>query len=382
MVAARAQMAANTRLDALQRIPRILLRVLLAGLSCAAALVLAEWLVRRTDAYGVSYYRDTNRYINEAIELLPADSITASSRIFQNRPGCDLELRTFRFATDGLGLRASDGDAPAPALGERGKDAPLRILFLGDSVTLAWGVDDAASWVRTLERSCSAPDGRDLECLNAGHLQYNTVQEADLLEAIGPVLAPDAVVVTFVANDVTDEPFATFERFMQDVAAHEDARGWTRWVGALRARVLSGFRGLHGLWVLRRNLAAEDDGPAPIEALDGVAGFEEGWRRCESGLARLAAAARTLGVPLIVLDHGKPRVDAVRRWCEQRGVPWHDFTFTDEEWSLGLRNSAADAHANALGNRLLAVKAARALAEADLVDPDCALAEWTPGPQR
>ena len=49
------------------------------------------------------------------------------------------------------------------------------------------------------------------------------------------------------------------------------------------------------------------------------------------------------------------------------GVPWYDLTFTDGEWARDVRNSLADSHANALGNRLLADKALRALRAAGVL---------------
>ena len=73
---------------------------------------------------------------------------------------------------------------------------------------------------------------------------------------------------------------------------------------------------------------------------------------------------RQAETPLIVLDHGKPAIPAMRAWCEANDVPCHPFTFTDEEWSSGVRISAADAHANVRGNELLYEKARRALVAA------------------
>ena len=169
-------------------------RLLAVIVSLLVALVAAEVLFRVLDPYGVSYYGEVERYLRDAIEEAPAE-FHAEGRIFQNRPGVDLELRRFRYRTDGRRLRrgATKLDDEAGA---------LRILFLGDSVTLAWGVDDEDSWVRRIERYGTSPDGRRLHCMNSGHLMYDTVQEAALLRAWGPALAPDVVVLCFVFNDV------------------------------------------------------------------------------------------------------------------------------------------------------------------------------------
>jgi lysophospholipase L1-like esterase len=340
-----------------------------------AALVVVELVLRSVDPFGVSYYRDTNRYLNEAIQLLPPDVVGPESRIFQNCPRVDLALETFRFATDSVGLRAASHEAVTEPRSGDGRAPRLRILFLGDSVTLGWGVDDDETWVRRLERGARAADGRELECLNAGHLQYNSVQEADLLATVAPLLHPDAVVVTFVTNDLTDDPFPTYEALMAAVRTAEAERGSGATLRNWRTRITGWFWALRGVLEFKRNAAAEAEAiegasaggaPADVTAHEG---YEAGWERVRTGLERMLAHCRAADVPLVVLDHGTPRVPAVRAWCEAAGVPWFDFTFTDAELAEGLRNSPADAHANARGNELLFEKARRALASAGLLAP-------------
>lgn len=348
-------------------IRRLTARLLVAGAALAVAAVAAELVVRELDPYGISYYRDTNRYVREAISVLPPDQVSSGSRIFQNKPGVDLELATFRFATNAVGLRSAE---PGAELAPPG-DGP-RLLFLGDSVTLGWGVDDEHTWIRRLEREVGSPDqGPDpspVQCLNAGHLQYNTVQQADLLEVLGPALAPDAVVVTFVTNDLTDDPFATYQTLMAAVAEAQAApSGLGESLQREWAELRGWFHGLRGLVEFRRNLANEAPADVPTTELTEVPGYGEGWERVRSGLERIAATCDALGVPMIVFDHGVPRVDAVRAWCERNGRPWYDLTFTEDEWAEGLRNSPADAHANERGNELLFRKARAALIHEGLI---------------
>ena len=346
------------------RLSRILGRAVLALLSLALALVVMEVFARRADPFGISYYRDTNRYLNEAILLLPPDTVGPESRIFQNRPQADLELRTFRFVTDNIGLRATGPDSVTEPRDAESGSTRERILFLGDSVTLGWGVDDADTWIRRLERSARAADGRELECLNGGHLQYNSVQEADLLATIAPLLRPDAVVVTFVTNDLTDDPFRTYEALMAALSTAGDSPGvLARW----RGQLVGWFWGLRGVLEFRRNVAAEADPAEPVPAVEDHPGYDAGWDRVHAGLERMLAVCRESETPLVVLDHGTPRIPAVRAWCDGAGVPWFDLTFSDDEWAEDLRNSPADAHANERGNEILSEKAHRALAAAGLL---------------
>ena len=336
---------------------RVAVPAALAVASLAVALVVAEVLVRRLNPYGISYYKDTNRYLNEAIEI-PPDADRPDGRLFHNRPNAALEFPDFSFRTNALGLRrgAADGDV------QLARDpARARVLFLGDSVTLGWGVDDEETWIRRLEREARFVDGRPLECLNAGHLQYNTVQELDWLRTFGVALQPEAVVLTFVVNDL-DDAYAQLQEYKRLLATPPSATQRTR------ARVLAWFRGLHGLYHF---LASRDDAQTTSELelarVEDAPGYAEGWARASAALDGMRATCAELGVPFVVLDHTTPRIPDVARWCEANGVPCYDLTFTAEEWARDIRNSVADSHANALGNELLAEKARRALTAAGVL---------------
>jgi lysophospholipase L1-like esterase len=352
------------------KLARALRGAFAALLGLTFALVLAEALVRATDPYGISQYKDVNRYFNEAIRIAsaPDGSVPADGRIFEHRPELALALRRFALHTDARGLRVGAGGRPSAA--ERaGAQAPLRILCLGDSVTLAWGVEDEHSWVRLLEREGRTPDGRRLHCDNGGHLQYNTLQQADLFAAKAAELEPHAVVLTFVSNDLEDA-YATFLELQAAQARLQASGGFALrralWLGRMREH----FRGLRGLV----HLAHELRNPLPaahrnLTRVEDAPGYAQGWERVELGLERIRARCAERGIPLVVLDHGNPRVAQVRAWCAAHAVPWYDFVFDEAEWARDIRNSRADSHANALGNRILADKALAALAHAGWLAP-------------
>jgi lysophospholipase L1-like esterase len=326
-------------------------------LSLALALVLAEAAVRHLNPYGVSYYRDTNRYLNEAIEL-PPDAARPDGRLFQNRPNARMDLPDFTFRTNALGLRSGASDG---GIGVEPDPGRARALFLGDSVTLGWGVDDAVTWVRTIEREARFADGRPLECLNAGHLQYNTVQELDWLRTFGPALRPDAVVLTFVVNDL-DDMWAAYLEFQRAAAVPPTA------AQRAKGRILGWIRGLHGLYHFFASRAdARTSDELKLERVEDAPEYEARWARTVEALDGMRATCAELGAPFVVLDHTTPRIPDVRRWCEDRGVAWYDLTFTDAEWARDVRNSLADSHANELGNRILADKALPALRDAGIL---------------
>lgn len=353
------RMASDAPTSAIPRRHRWLKRLGVLVLALILSLLLVETWVRRFDPFGTSYYEEAGPRYWPAVQFLP-EAKRPDGRIFEHRPRAELEFRNFRFVTNALALR-SDRTEDGLRAERSGTDArKTRILFLGDSVTLGWGVDDADTWIRTLEREGRGSDGSELECLNAGHLQYNTIQEADWLAAHGSALGPDLVVLTFVVNDFDDQ----WGLYQSVLAAAEEARlqGGPQGLDRIEGTLLSWFRGLNALrllWKERRAASAAADLPAA--RVEDHPDYASGWTRTEPALERIRGLCEEFGADLVVLDHSVPRLPDLERWCRARSVPWFDFTFSAEDWTRPITNSLADAHANALGNRLLADKAFAAL---------------------
>ena len=338
---------------------RLTVRILAALGAFVLAVLLIELWARTADPFGISYWSDFSKYQGRAIE--PALEHGENGRIFAQRPALELELATFDLFTDDHGLRAAGPDTRVlPRSGPREPGEPLRLMFLGDSVTLGWGVDDEDTWVRFVERTARAADGAELECLNGGHMVYDTVQEAALLQELGPLLRPDVVVVMFISNDV----ISTWENFFGGLPPEEggrpapDAR-WKRQLGET-------FPGIRGLLRYRR-LASDLDRVERRELLIPPQ-YPAEWPRCETALDAMLATSRSIGARLVVLDHTKPRYPEVRAWSERNGVPCIDTMFTDDEWRQDVRNSAVDAHANTLGNRMIGEKVVAGLRAAGILE--------------
>lgn len=335
---------------------RLAVKLLLALVALALALVLVDRLILRLDVFGISYYRDVNRYFNQAIRIVP-EALNENGRLFENAPDRALSFVRFDWRTDGQGFRC--GSPGTPFAVERPEPPErLRLLFLGDSVTLAWGVDDDVSWIRRLEREARAADDRPLECLNAGHLSYDTVQELDYLATHGATLRPDAVVLTYVSNDI-ESTWEQYEPVLRPgVGIQVPTPTWRERAFAWWVR---NFQGVYGLWHLERELAAQPEPGGPAFSIQDEPRFALGWERSRAALEGLRQRCAELGVPFLVLDHTMPRIPELERWCAEAGVPCYPFWFTDEESALDIHNSKADAHANALGQELLAAKALAAL---------------------
>jgi lysophospholipase L1-like esterase len=113
-----------------------------------------------------------------------------------HRPRSEATLMGVPVRINGDGLR--DRDYPIERTGAR------RLVFLGDSLTFGWGVEEDLRFESILERELGkrAPT----EIINLGTGNYNTVQEVELFLAKGMKYKPDEVVVFWFVNDAEPTP--------------------------------------------------------------------------------------------------------------------------------------------------------------------------------
>jgi lysophospholipase L1-like esterase len=84
-----------------------------------------------------------------------------------------------------------------------------RIMLVGDSTTLGWGVPINETTAKILEKELNAepiPGSLHFEAINAGVGNYDTVQEVTYYETRGHALQPDLVVLVFFINDPEPVP--------------------------------------------------------------------------------------------------------------------------------------------------------------------------------
>ncbi|MHC4893521.1 MAG: hypothetical protein ACYTFV_09175 [Planctomycetota bacterium] len=348
---------------------RVLTRFLLVAGSTFLAFVCLEAWARTLDPFGISYWREVPRYLQTAIDPAPLgpDGLPfPNGRIFQNKAGVELDYRRFDFITNQMGLR--DDDPLATVLPRASSDAGRdgqRWLFLGDSVTLGWGVDDADTWVRRVERSVVGPEGEPVEALNAGHLMYETVQQADLLGVLGPTLEPDVVALCFISNDF--EP--TYDQIVDQVREHEskvaerEARGPLVRAGAW---VSERFYGLAGVF---RYLREQSSAPTDHSSEHGPMRFyPENWPRCRDALNDIVARCEAIGARFVLIDHTIPSIPELPAWASERGQDYVRVGFDAADYARGITNSAVDSHANALGNAIIAERVIDGLVELGCVE--------------
>ena len=118
-----------------------------------------------------------------------------------HRPNAEARLMGVTLRTNSDGFR--DDEVPVERSERR------RVVFLGDSLTLGWGVEKKDTFEHLLEQDLSAV--RPTEVINLGVGNYNTTQEVNLFRDKGAKYRPDQVVLFYFINDA--EPVPQKSRF-------------------------------------------------------------------------------------------------------------------------------------------------------------------------
>jgi len=114
----------------------------------------------------------------------------------QHKPGSSAELMGVKVSTNADGFR--DDEYPVQ------KSERRRIVFLGDSLTLGWGVEKEESFEHILESKLDSLS--PTEIINLGVGNYNTTQEVNLFIDKGMKYKPDQVVLFYFINDAEPLP--------------------------------------------------------------------------------------------------------------------------------------------------------------------------------
>jgi lysophospholipase L1-like esterase len=103
---------------------------------------------------------------------------------------------TFEVRTNSLGYRN-------PEIGAKTRP---RILFLGDSITIAGYMPEAETYVRRVQALSEEDGGAPLETINAGVGGVSMADELAILTETGLSTDPDVVVLAFYLNDAIPSP--------------------------------------------------------------------------------------------------------------------------------------------------------------------------------
>jgi len=165
----------------------IWLGALMFGLSLSLALALGEGVIRLKNASMRNYDIEMWRYSRE-LKRVSDDPILGH----EHRTSARAVLQSVEIRLNDRGLRG--GPIPPPQSAQR------RILFLGSSITLGWGVTEEATMTARLEAMLRAA-GSNAVVMNAGIGNYNAVRYVELFLQRLTDLEPTDVVIHYFVND-------------------------------------------------------------------------------------------------------------------------------------------------------------------------------------
>jgi lysophospholipase L1-like esterase len=310
----------------------ILSNIIVAICTMLLCLLLGETVIRAMNYYRPGYDFEMWRYGAELKQPLPYPGLPFYH--FPNREGryYGIEIRM-----NSLGMRDDERTAAKP-------EGKKRIVFLGDSFTLGWGVPFESIITKQLEQMLNRTAKR-YEVINMGVGNYNSSMEVELFKLKGLRLDPDMVVLMYFANDTEPTPY--MNAFSYAVLRRSYLLGY------LTERVkLLGMRGNpgHELLDYYRRIYSE--------------GFAAREMNTEA-LRELVRLCRDRGIKLLMVNipdlrrlRGYPfpfATDHIRRLAAEAQVPFLDLLpvfETYDERSLWV--SPADPHMNAKANALAA----------------------------
>jgi tetratricopeptide (TPR) repeat protein len=139
----------------------------------------------------------------ESTSLMRRDPMTGwIPREGTSRKKTGIDGQTFAVRINSTGQRGPELPPNSPAT--------QRILFLGDSFTMADQVAETQTFVHLVDRHLESRLGREVETINGGVNGFSTYQELAYYRYFGRPLRPDLVVLCFFSgNDYRDNMVAT-----------------------------------------------------------------------------------------------------------------------------------------------------------------------------
>ncbi len=179
-----------------------LLSSILAVISLLLAAGMGEGFLRLKNANMQNYDIEMWRYSKELKQKSPNPVLG-----HEHRPGSSAVLQSVNIRINNQGLR---GDELAPKqAGER------RILLLGSSITLGWGVKEEETLAQRLNRMFETTK-HPVKVLNAGIGNYNAVRYVERFLTRLKDLGPDLIVVNYFINDAEVLEFSEGNWFLRN----------------------------------------------------------------------------------------------------------------------------------------------------------------------
>jgi lysophospholipase L1-like esterase len=261
--------------------------------------------------------------------------------VFQHRPNFKAHLMGTFVSINRFGLRDDDTSLEKP-------HNVYRIITLGDSLTMGWGVHQDQIYPAGLEQILNAappkifPHDLRYEVLNLGIGNYNTVQEVSLLRKLGLQFKPDLIILGYFINDAEPMPNPQSGFLIQSSYLYAFLASRIKLLTAENLEFLNYYRSLY-----------QED--------------QAGWNAAKSAMMELVNIGKENNIPVALfiipelhnLSDSYPFADIHKKiasYGEQIGLPVIDLfpefkNFHPEE---DLWVSPKDAHPNAQAHRVIA----------------------------
>lgn len=176
--------------------------VLLLLISCAFTFFAVETYVRVRVDDGMQFDIEMWKYAT-LVKQASQDPLIGH----EHRPSSHAMLMGVDFVTNSKGLRDREFNY------EKSTDVK-RIMMLGDSLTVGWGVKYDELFSKRLE-NMFAKNGEKVEIINTGVGNYNTTQEVEYFLVEGKKYNPDIIVINYFVNDAEPVPHSKQPTFIQ-----------------------------------------------------------------------------------------------------------------------------------------------------------------------
>ncbi|MFO7810785.1 MAG: SGNH/GDSL hydrolase family protein [Candidatus Delongbacteria bacterium] len=143
-----------------------------------------EIILRLADPLGVEYFSEVEKYFQT--------HVTKENYSYIHPAGMEKDFQGVTIKTNSYGLRG-------PELSRTKPENTRRILILGDSVVLGWGVEYEKTFPALIQDMYGADD--NIEVIPAGVSSWNTRTEYEYLKRVALNFEPDAVILIIVSND-------------------------------------------------------------------------------------------------------------------------------------------------------------------------------------
>lgn len=212
--------------------------LLLVGCSILFCLGIGEVGIRIAYPHLANYNLEMWRYFAEMKQRLPFEKLP-----FVHFPSKRGTFYGADIATNSMGFRGEECRVEKTP----GKK---RIVFVGDSQTLGWGVPFEQCMARRLERHLNEKSDA-YEVINMGIGNYNSTMEVELFKLRGLALKPDIVFLFYFVNDAEPIPRLSwpayqierrsyllaflFDRYFEIRPLIDSTRNWKQYYASLYA---------------------------------------------------------------------------------------------------------------------------------------------------